>query len=185
MQNIASSLRKLFSTLVLLIMLPSAQAQEIKLEPKQYSFGKVSVPQAWFVRFEEKGLTAALFASAESIEKEGQFKTGLTINAIKSVQTRTALLPTIYARALIDQISLSRQRGELDSFTDGKVRGNYAMFKSQSPEGETVVQVTLVGGNNETGTVFIVTFESPEPKWQEAWKVGDQIIKSLKFNDAY
>jgi hypothetical protein len=43
----------------------------------------------------------------------------------------------------------------------------------------------MATGNDRTGTVFLVTFESPEAEWDEAWKIGQALLKSLTFDEKF
>lgn len=41
------------------------------------------------------------------------------------------------------------------------------------------VTYMLAIANDTTGTVYLVTYESPVETWQEAWRIGEPIIQRI------
>src|SRR5262245_60135183 len=61
-------------------------------------------PLDWHVKTEVKGDTAAMFISKEDIDKEGEFKTGFTLNVASNVLKRSGQSPSQFAQAYLDGI---------------------------------------------------------------------------------
>ena len=61
-------------------------------------------PLDWFVKTEVQGDTAALMVSKENLEKESEFKTGLTLNVVRRIQAKTGRAPSQYARVYLDAL---------------------------------------------------------------------------------
>lgn len=152
---------------------------------QDFGFMKVDVPAGWFVRVDEGSGTKAVFVTKEDISVQKHYTTGLSVDAIKEVPQRTSRKPSEYALALITQVSKMHEHGEIEQSTVGPLRNAASFFRSKAPDGQMVVQYTVASGNDQTGTVFVVTFESPETEWQEAWKIGKALLQTLSLDESY
>lgn len=183
MTYLLKQLWSLCALFLLAIHTADAGASDGNLVQRDFHFATLLTPKDWHVKTQSGGGTSAAFVSKESIEKGGEFRTGLSINAIKEANKRTGLLPTFYAKAKLEQIIRPHQ--ETSSFTEESISGFYATFQSQNPKNESIITFIMTAGNDQSGTAYIVTFESPEESWHEAWSIGAAMIKSLKFNPTY
>lgn len=143
-------------------------------------------PDGWYFKEEEKGDTKAFFISKESADKEGMFKTGLSVNAVKYASVKTRKLPSEYARESINKMRLLLECKDSFPAGDGVYFKGYACIcHSKSPLLVMVMQYTLALGNDNTGTFYLIVFESPETEWDQAWKIGRPIIDNLALESEY
>jgi len=144
------------------------------------------MPDGWFFKEEWQGETKAIFITKESIEKEVMFKTGLSVNVIQNAEKKTGIIPSAYAKNFIDNIQSKIQSWGLNSVGDGVYFKGYGVFsRSESRESGSIVQYTLIMGNDIKGTLYIIIFESPEVSWDENWKTGNIIIDNLALESEF
>src|SRR3989344_2895093 len=58
-------------------------------------------PKGWYVFETNKSGTEACFVTNESISQDGSFKTGLTVNLVTNVTSKSGTKPSIYAKDFI------------------------------------------------------------------------------------
>jgi hypothetical protein len=64
----------------------------------------------------------------------------------------------------------------------GPFREFGCLAKDTDSSGTVVIQ-TLAVANPKTNTLYLLIFESPEPDWDSAWKLGKQIVDKLVLDD--
>jgi hypothetical protein len=146
-----------------------------------FGFMKVNVPPGWFIRVEQG---KAVFITKEDIAVKKHFETGLSVNVIKDVPQRTSKKPSEYALGLITQLTQIHKNCGIEESSSGALKSFSCILKAK-PLGNFIVQFTMAIGNDRTGTVFSVIFESPEAEWDEAWKTGQALLKRLTFNEKF
>jgi hypothetical protein len=156
-----------------------------EFERRDFGFARIDVPRGWYVRHREGGGTRAVFITLESIEKHGRFQTGLSVNAIRDIPKKTSLSATAYAKGLIEKMAQTHQNRGIVEHSAGVLKGWASFFRSKSADGNMVVQYTIASGNDETGSAFVVTFESPEMEWHDTWKMGSRLVQSVSIKDDY
>lgn len=140
------------------------------------------VPDGWhFMRGEQEN-TTAFFITRENIEEVGSFDTGLSINVIRD---RPDLDAVAYARSYIVAVLESNEViGEPFANEVGRLKGFGAQVKvAGDEERPDIVMHYLAIGNSETNTLYILFFESPEPRWEEDWKTGQTMLRFFLLDD--
>jgi Tfp pilus assembly protein PilF len=136
-------------------------------------------PDGWFFK-KVKGDRGAwgYFISMQDIDKEGAFITGLSVNVIPGVPSKTHA--SDLAAAMDDEVARS------SGVIKGPWHNNFGPFhqlgveviKSDVKNGDYVVHL-LVIENDQTGTHYIITYEAPKASWESAWKIGEPILKKF------
>jgi hypothetical protein len=134
-------------------------------------------PSGWFFKREETKGTKAYFITKESIEDGGEFQTGLTVNVFQHKKGSAVES----AKVFIDQLA-AKKHGEEWAKDVGPFKEFGCLTRDTDASGTTVVQ-TLMVANPKTNTLYLFIFESPEPSWDSAWKVGKTIFDSLILDD--
>jgi hypothetical protein len=130
-------------------------------------------PDGWFFKQEEQKGTVAYFISKESIEKDGGFNTGLTVNVFRGLKE-----PAVgHAEAFIGQIA-SQMHGEKWERTVGP----FQEFGCDAADSQSVMRYLAIA-NPKTNTLYLFIFESPVSDWDSAWKLGKQIMDNLAIDD--
>jgi hypothetical protein len=140
-------------------------------------------PANWFFKKEESNGTWGYFISKEEIKDGQDFNTGLTINVISQVTKLTGVTPSKYAKAMLERlidgkkIKKEPQQQQLDVLT-----AYMAQIVDKKPGGSYVAIHYLLIGNDTTGTLYLVIFESPLESWDTAWKVATPMLNMLKLD---
>jgi hypothetical protein len=163
---------------------PAPYTIDLATGRRDFGFMKVNVPPGWFIRVEQG---KAVFITKEDIGVKKLFETGLSVNVIKDVPKRMSKKPSEYALALITQLTQTHKNYGIEESSSGALKSFSCIFKAKPPKppGDFIVQYAMATGNDRTGTVFLVTFESPEAEWDEAWKIGQALLKSLTFDEKF
>jgi len=66
----------------------------------------------------------------------------------------------------------------------GKLKGYGCRVRVVSEAGSLVMQY-LVIGNVDTGTLYVMYFESPESGWEQAWAIAEPILTLFVLSDEY
>lgn len=172
-----------------------ALTEERPLAPKGYTWQECTPmkaaflkPQGWFFKEQGKDGMEACFISKEEIAgPKGEFETGLSVNAIKNVSKRTGMSPTTFVENFfsIDKQAGIKHRGKLIDLSMGLFKGYGQLIESQQPGEGSITQYTVVLGNDTTGSVYIIWFESPSAIWGENWNIGKPIMEILAVDDEF
>lgn len=144
------------------------------------------IPDGWYFKQEETQDTEACFITKEEIKNGGIFHTGLTVNIVRNLPEKLKVQPSAYANALIDALKKKYSVGKVN--TTGEGTPFYITSVPtyiQSPNGEKINTLQMFIANDSTGTIYIVSYESPEASWEEDWKIGEKILQSLALNANY
>jgi len=145
--------------------------------------GAILVPDGWHKKtVDEKG-RLGYFITKEKIEgKQSNFETGLSLNVLREFEKKKGKKPLHWASQFRDAAGnrgriVSKWEKEMEPF---KSLG--FLFRSVVAGVDTTVHYLFVV-NPKTGTLYYYSFESPTKNWEEAWKVGEPILKMLFMDD--
>ena len=60
----------------------------------------------------------------------------------------------------------------------GPFKGYGCLYKSNGS-----MMHNLLIANDKTGSMYLIIFEAPEKEWEDAWKIGEPILKKLYIDD--
>jgi len=160
---------------------------ELPAPPEGYSWKKLEgikaailMPSGWHYKKEPE--KAAYFLTKEDIEKEGRYKTGLTIQAL---QVKEAGAAKEFAKSMIAVYSQKNNRLIRSWETTKGIYKNYGwQSKVSLPENEATIVYGLLITNTKTNTIYYCLYESYESTWEEAWKTGEKMIQTMILNDS-
>jgi hypothetical protein len=142
-------------------------------------------PNGWFVKEEGKKSDKGLFITKENIDKSGQFITGLTVNMVPRVKSRTGVLPNEYAKAFLAKYSSNKQFDVLKSYSVQEQNGyeGFGLRYSGDNKGViTIVNVLVVASNNDD-ILYIFVFEAPKKIWDAEWKKGEVMLNIFALGE--
>lgn len=143
------------------------------------------VPDGWFFNVETLPGTIAVFITKEDYHKEGEFKTGMSINVYpefgKSLKDKSI---DEFANDIIEQLSTiytidsswQREVGE-------KLTQYGAIGSKMSKEGEVIIIYSLAIANKETGTLYGFNFETRRPVIKSEWPKGMMMANYIMVDD--
>lgn len=180
--------------LVLVILLPAllplaAGAIELPKAPSGYSWKAMDeiqsaflVPISWHFKETTGKETRSFFITRENINEKGSFQTGLTINVVRKGD---GFDPVGYAGAFVlHQVKQNEVLVEPFETGGGKLRGYGCRVRVAAESGPLIMHY-LVIGNQATGALFVMYFESPESGWEQAWAIAEPILTLFVIGDEY
>ena len=144
----------------------------------KYKVGTFLRPNGWFVKEEEKESVKGLLITKENIDKSGKFITGLTVNMVSSVKSRTGILPEEYAKAFLAKYSNNKQLDVLKSYSVPEQNGyaGFGLRYSGNNNGVNTIVNMLVVASNGRDILYIFIFEAPKKIWDTEWKKGEIML---------
>jgi hypothetical protein len=143
------------------------EAKEIK--------GAFLVPNGWYFKHEQNKGTLAYFATPEDLAKNGRFTVGLTVNVMPHLRGQNA---AEYAERFISEFPKDKKLLKSWDASMGPFRGMGCLVD----DGVAVMHLLMVA-NPKTNTLYYFMFEAPRDEWNEAWKLGEQVVKLLYLDD--
>jgi hypothetical protein len=135
-------------------------------------------PDGWYFKQEERQGILGYFITREDIDKAGHFDTGLTVNVFPKLGSGLAVERGM---EVINRVA-AQHHEQIQTQQEGQLQEFSCEIKDTDPSG-TVVMHALAVANTKTDTLYLLIFESPEPEWNASWKIGKEIIDTLKFDD--
>jgi hypothetical protein len=135
-------------------------------------------PDGWFFKEVHPKDTDAYFLTKEDIDKDGKFSTGLSLNVLYHIDKKTGIPPSKYAQTLIKNMPKKDAREVVRSSEDkaGPFIRLMCLVRDKHPEeGNTFIHYLFIA-NDQTGTLWMYSFESPEKEWNDAWETGDVML---------
>lgn len=139
----------------------------------------VLAPNNWNFKSEQDKTTKAYFITLENIDKDGSYKTGLSINVIQGKSKNASQ----YAKGLAGTIMADKKvtkAGEVTERTEGDLTFYEFQYEASHPTYDGTVH-NLIVANKATNTLYAIIFESPSDQWDEAWKIGQVMIEQTQF----
>lgn len=146
----------------------------------------VIVPNGWHTLNETKEDTQACFITKEKIIGSNMFKTGLSINAIPNIPEKTGASPTKYAEAFFAKAQSTMKVDNYNKTMNGPLKIYSAFMYPQSVVSDKpIVLFQLIAANEETGSIYVVTFESPEDEWDNYSPIVKDTLENLALNNTF
>ncbi|CAM2070247.1 hypothetical protein SCOR_33050 [Sulfidibacter corallicola] len=144
-------------------------------------------PNGWFFKHEQRGSAHVYVISQESVLEHGSFTTGLTLQVIKFIQKKEGLPASVFAIRMAQAINESSENTILSSadLGTGPFKAFGIRYRNAPVVGEPIIVHQNYIANDKRDTLFIVTFESPEKEWANAWAIGEKILKQFLIDDEY
>lgn len=139
----------------------------------------VLAPNDWYFKSEQDKGTRSYFITQENIDKEGAFKTGMSIQVIHDNKINAAQL----AKGLGERVMADKKvtkRGELTERAEGNLTFYEFQYEASYPTYDGTVH-NLIVANKATNTLYVIIFESPSIQWDEAWKIGQVMTEQIRF----
>ena len=141
----------------------------------------VLAPIDWNYKSEHNQTVNAYFISVENIDKEGSFKTGLTIQVVQDNSKNAGQL----AKSLTTNVPSQENVIETSEVSE-RTNGNLIFYEFQYEIGASdttyaSINHELIVANTSANTLYVFLFESPKDQWDEAWKIGQVMMEQLQF----
>ncbi|WP_201984162.1 hypothetical protein [Hymenobacter rubidus] len=183
--------RFLLVGLVLLLARPvAAQRYNVKLvappagftwQPLPESKAAALLPAGWYYKAEGQKGGTTYYLTQEEIGESGEFQTGLSLQVVRKAKAKTGRPAAEYAELLMMRTGFGpgKQLLEKSSVADGPFYKRTVRYRDAPPEAEPRVVYQMALANAKTDTLYLLTFESPEKEWPDAWKLGEAMVREL------
>lgn len=179
------------TTLVFLLITFSAIATELPPPPSGYSWvscteikGAFLMPQGWHFKKGSEGDTLGYFITKENINEIGEFFTGLSVNVIPNIPQENGMSPSAFADTYIKTASAQREVFKKPWVsTMGPFQGYGVVLVNRDSKKGDYMTHNLAIANDQTGTLYLLTFESPAKVWESSWSIGKPMLQRFLIDD--
>ena len=139
------------------------------------------LPAGWYYRAEGTKDAPTYYLTQEPSGESGEFATGLSLQVVRKATARTRQPAAQYAELLLLRAGFGpgRQRLAQSSSTAGNWHKWTVRYREAPPDADPRVVYQLALANAKTDTLYLLTFESSEKDWAEAWALGAVIVREL------
>ena len=175
--------------ILLLLALPAAaQRYDIKLtappvgfawQPLPEAKAAVLLPAGWYYRAEGPKATPTYYLTQEPVGESGEFSVGLSLQVVRKSRARTRHAAPEYAGLLMLRTGFGpgRQRLADTASVAGPWHTWMVRYREAVPNADARIVYQLALANAKTDTLYLLTFESPEKDWPEAWELGEVMVR--------
>jgi len=169
----------------------SVFATELPAPPNGYSWveceaikGAFLKPSGWFFKQGTRGDAIGYFITKENIEVVGSFQTGLTVNVIPDIPRKKQIQASSFAASYIKAVT---ENGEVFKKPWANSMGPFEAYgvvviNRDAKQGDFVTH-NLAIANDQTGTLYLLTFESPLNQWDSSWEIAEPMLKMFLIDD--
>jgi hypothetical protein len=164
-------------------------AQDLPTAPDGFSWSSCTsmkgfflLPKGWNFLEEQKGDTSACFISKEKINGSTGFKTGISINLLRNIPKKMNRQPSVFAQQFL--LVIEKKYKAIKKASD--VKGPFTYFIMEYIKDDSSPQThvwNMLISNDKTGSVHLVTAESPSNLWTQNWPVLNVIVSMLGVDD--
>lgn len=150
-------------------------------QPLPESKAAALLPAGWYYKAEgEKGAPTYYLTQQETGET-GEFQTGLSVQVVRKAKAKTGQLAPDYAELLMLRTGFGpgQQQLEKAASVEGAFYKRTVRYRDAPPEAMARIVYQMALANAKTDTLYLLTFESPEKDWAEAWKLGEAMVREL------
>ena len=175
--------------LLLLLALPAAaQRYDTRLAALPVGFAWQPLPEAkaalplpagWHYRAEGSKAAPTYYLTREAVGESGEFSTGLSVQVVRKATARTRHPAVEYAGLLMLRTGFGpgQQRLADTASVAGPWHRWAVRYREAAPDAEPRIIYQLALANARTDTLYLLTFESPEQDWAEAWALGAVMVR--------
>ena len=185
-------LRSLFAfALLLRLGLPAAaQRYDTKLaappagftwQPLPASKAAALLPAGWYYQAAGEKGAPTYYLTKEEIGENNEYQTGFSLQVVRKAKARTGRPASEYAELLMMRTGFGPGKQPLEKYSvaDGPFYKRTVCYRDAPPEAEPQVVYQMALANAKTDTLYLLTFESPEKDWAEAWQLGEMMVREL------
>lgn len=185
------SIKIFLIALLLCIASINAIATELPPPPEGYSWvrcneikGAFLMPMGWYFKKGQQGDTLGYFITKENIEENGEFLTGLTINVIPNIPKKSGMAPSDYAASFIKTAVSEREVFKKPWLSRmGPFEGHGVVLLNRDYQKGDYITHNLAIANDQTGTIYMIIFESPADSWNANWSIAEPMLQRFLIDD--
>lgn len=181
------------SVLITLLLVGNAGAQKLSDPPMGYSWvackeirASFLLPWGWYFKKGVQGDTFGYYFTQQNIEEKGEFLSGLSVNVIPNIPQKNGMSPSVYADSFIKAAILQKEIFKLPWQEGiGSLQGYGVVLLNHDPQRGDFISYNLAIANDRTGTLYLLTFESPAETWEQYRVVAGVMLKQFLLDDSF
>jgi hypothetical protein len=144
-------------------------------------------PAGWYTYHKAGSNSHTYVISKESVATNGVFETGLTLQVVKGLMVKKGAPPSRVAVQMAQGLLDKQDNTKISSkdISSGPFQAFFLRYRNAPARAKPIVIHQVFIANDKMDTLFIVTFEAPEKEWNEAWRLGEPMVKKFLIDDAY
>lgn len=150
-------------------------------QPLPASKAAALLPAGWYYRAAGEKGAPTYYLTKEEIGENNEFQTGFSLQVVRKAKAKTGRPAPEYAELLMMRTGFGQGQQQLEktAVADGPFYKRTVRYRDAPPEAEPRVVYQMALANAKTDTLYLLTFESPEKDWPEAWKLGEVMLREL------
>jgi hypothetical protein len=139
------------------------------------------LPEGWFYKAEGPKGAPTYYLTQEEMGESEEFQTGLSLQVVRKAKAKTGHPAAEYAELLMMRTGFGANQKQLEknASVEGPFYKRTVRYREAPPEAAAHVVYHLALANAKTDTLYLLTFESPEAEWTEAWRLGEVMVREL------
>lgn len=139
------------------------------------------LPDGWYYKAEGRKATITYYLTQDEIGETGEFQTGLSLQVVRKAKAQTKRPAPEYAELLMMRTGFGKGQQQLEkaSATDGAFHKWTVRYRDAPPDADARIVYQMALANAKTDTLYLLTFESLEKDWPEAWQLGQVMVREL------
>ena len=148
-------------------------------QPLPAASAALLLPAGWHFRAGGTKAAPSYYLTREPMGESGEFATGLALQVVRRSRAQTHHPAPEYAALLMLRAGFGpgRQRLADTSAVAGPWHRRAVRYREATPDAEPRIIYQLALANARTDTLYLLTFESPEKEWAEAWQLGAVMVR--------
>ncbi len=179
-----------FLALLLLALPAAAQRYNVPLAAAPAGFLWQALPQrkaaallpvGWYYQAAGVPDSPTYYLTQEPVGESGGFQTGLSLQVVRKTTARTRHPAPEYAELLMLRTGFGRGQQVLEkaASVEGAWHKWTVRYRDAPPDAEPRIVYQMALANAKTDTLYLLTFESPEKDWPDAWALGETMVREL------
>ena len=176
---------------IVLLSVTSSLSTELPPPPSNYDWvncteikGAFLKPIGWYYKQVKQDDILGYFITKENIDEKGEYLTGLFVNVIPQIPQKKGMSSSNYAKAFIETAISEKEifkKPWTNSMGPFQAYG-VALLNRDSQKGDFITH-NLAIANDQTGTIYLLIFESPAESWESSWKVAEPMLQRFLIDD--
>lgn len=178
---------RLIVHLIVFAVATSLRAQEAPLKEQALPEikAKILIPEGWYTKAgSEDGVTVYQISREKTESEDEAFRAGLILSVTNKVPDRASMRPSEYANDLLSSAQEEGDGPKLERTQEGPFQCFRVEYTIESDEGNIKV-VNMAKANDDTGTLYFATWQSPEKEESQLKDVRERILASLAFDPTF
>lgn len=173
----------------LLILLTTAISfgQQPALKEQALSAVKATMllPEGWHMKEQSEDGVTVYQITREKAENEGDiFSAGLIFSITTKVPDRASMKPSEYANDLLTSAQEEGDDAKLEKTEEGPLQCLRVEYTIESEQGNIKI-INLAKANDDTGTLYFATWQSPEKEEPQLKELREQVLSSIKLDPSF